>query len=84
MPLGYEVFAGNRVDVTTLQESVQTMERRYGRADRIWVGDRGMVSADNIAFLKQSGGSRKDCSESRPLVKNNVNNRWSSRSGWDA
>ena len=55
MPLGYEVFAGNRVDVTTLQEIVQTMERRYGRADRIWVGDRGMVSADNIAFLKQSG-----------------------------
>jgi hypothetical protein len=55
MPLGYEVFAGNRTDVTTLQEIVQTMERRYGRTDRIWVGDRGMVSADNIAFLKQSG-----------------------------
>jgi transposase len=55
MPLGYEVFAGNRVDVTTLQEIVQTMERRYGQADRIWVGDRGMVSAANIAFLKQSG-----------------------------
>jgi transposase len=55
MPLGYQVFAGNRVDVTTLQEIIQTMERRYGRADRIWVGDRGMVSADNIAFLKRSG-----------------------------
>src|SRR3990172_1630496 len=55
MPLGYEVFAGNRTDVATLQEIVETMERRYGRADRIWVGDRGMVSADNIAFLKQSG-----------------------------
>jgi transposase len=55
MPLGYQVFAGNRTDVTTLQEIVETMERRYGRADRIWVGDRGMVSADNIAFLKQSG-----------------------------
>ena len=55
MPLGYEVFAGNRTDVTTLQEIVATMERRYGRADRIWVGDRGMVSANNIAFLKQSG-----------------------------
>lgn len=54
MPLGYEVFAGNRVDVTTLQEIVETMERRYGRADRIWVGDRGMVSAANIAFLKRS------------------------------
>jgi hypothetical protein len=29
MPLGYEVFAGNRADVTTLQEIVETMERRY-------------------------------------------------------
>ena len=45
MPLGYEVFAGNRADVTTLQEIVETMERRYGQAERIWVVDRGMVSA---------------------------------------
>jgi transposase len=55
MPLGYEVFAGNRADVTTLQEIVETMERRYGQADRIWVVDRGMVSGENIAFLKESG-----------------------------
>jgi transposase len=55
MPLGYEVFAGNRTDVTTLQEIVETMEHRYGRADRIWVVDRGMVSAENIEFLKQNG-----------------------------
>ena len=54
MPLGYEVFAGNRADVTTLQEIVETMERRYGRADRIWVVDRGMVSAENIEFLQQN------------------------------
>ncbi|MHC4180227.1 MAG: IS1634 family transposase, partial [Planctomycetota bacterium] len=43
MPIGYEVFAGNRTDVTTLQEIVETMEKRYGKADRIWVGDRGMM-----------------------------------------
>jgi transposase len=55
MPLGYEVFAGNRADVTTLQEIVETIERRYGQADRIWVVDRGMVSAENIDFLKQNG-----------------------------
>ena len=55
MPLGYEVFAGNRADVTTLREIVATMERRYGRADRIWVVDRGMVSAENIEFLKHGG-----------------------------
>src|SRR5207253_1599996 len=55
MPLGYEVFAGNRVDVTTVQEIVGTMEARYGSAQRIWVMDRGMTSAKNLAWLKQTG-----------------------------
>jgi len=55
MPLGYEVFAGNRSDVTTVEEIVETMEARYGRADRIRVMDRGMVSHDNIAFLRKEG-----------------------------
>jgi len=53
IPLGYELFAGNRHDSTTVQEIVETMERRYGMADRIWVMDRGMISQQNIAFLKQ-------------------------------
>jgi len=52
-PLGHEVFAGNRADVTTVEEIVQTMESRYGRANRIWVMDRGMVCEDNIEYLKQ-------------------------------
>ncbi len=55
IPLGYEVFAGNRTDVTTLEEIVTTMERRYGRAERVWVVDRGMTSAENIAWLRASG-----------------------------
>jgi len=52
LPLGYEVFAGNRHDSRTLEEIVETMEARYGQAQRIWVLDRGMVSEDNIEFLK--------------------------------
>ncbi|MBM3321621.1 MAG: IS1634 family transposase [Candidatus Eisenbacteria bacterium] len=55
MPLGYEVFPGNRVDVTTVEEIVQTMEARYGLADRIWVMDRGMMSAENLAWLQKTG-----------------------------
>jgi transposase len=55
IPVGYETFAGNRADVTTVQEIVQTMEDRYGRADRIWVMDRGMVSQDNMEFLREGG-----------------------------
>jgi transposase len=57
MPVGYEVFDGNRTDVTTLREIVETMEGRYGKADRIWVGDRGMMSKKNVEFLK-SGDRR--------------------------
>ncbi|MFQ5998637.1 MAG: IS1634 family transposase [Candidatus Bathyarchaeia archaeon] len=54
IPLGYEVFDGNRNDSTTVEEIVEKMEERYGAADRIWVMDRGMVSEDNIEFLKQN------------------------------
>ncbi len=52
MPLGYEVFEGNRNDVKTWQEIVTKMEARYGKADRIWCGDRGMASKENIEFME--------------------------------
>jgi transposase len=55
MPLGYEVFAGNRHDATTVEEMVTHIERLYGRAKRIWVMDRGMVSEDNVRFLREGG-----------------------------
>jgi transposase len=54
MPLGYEVFPGNRVDVTTVEEIVEAMEARYGVANRVWVMDRGMSSAENVAWLQQT------------------------------
>lgn len=53
LPLGYEVFAGNRHDSTTLEEIVETMEARYGKAHRIWALDRGLVSQENIDFLNE-------------------------------
>jgi len=68
MPLGYEVFDGNRTDVTTVQEIVTLMETRYGKADRVWVMDRGMVSEKNVAFLKE-GGRRYILGASRASLK---------------
>jgi len=68
MPLGYEVFAGNRPDVTTLNEIVEIMEARYGKARRIWVGDRGMISEDNMEFLQQEG-RRYIVGTPRPMLK---------------
>ncbi len=57
IPLGYEVFAGNTNDSTTIETIVQAMEAKYGQAQRIWVMDRGMVSEDNLKFLRSRGGS---------------------------
>jgi len=56
LPLGYEVFAGNRHDSTTVQTIVATMEAKYGQANRIWVMDRGMVSEANLRYLRERGG----------------------------
>ena len=54
-PLGYEVFAGNTHDSRTLQTIVATMEARHGMLGRVWITDRGMASADNLTWLRQTG-----------------------------
>ena len=41
MPLGYEVFPGNLHDSKTVKTTVEAIEARYGKADRVWVMDRG-------------------------------------------
>lgn len=53
LPLAYEVFSGNRADVTTVEDIVDLMEKKYGRAQRIWAMDRGMVSEDNLDYLRE-------------------------------
>jgi Transposase DDE domain/Domain of unknown function (DUF4277) len=55
MPLGYEIFAGNTTDVSTVQQIVEGMENTFGKVNRVWVMDRGMVSAENIAWLNSTG-----------------------------
>jgi len=54
-PLGYEVFPGNTHDATTVQQIVETMEARHGAVGKVWIMDRGMASADNVAWLRQTG-----------------------------
>lgn len=55
LPVAYEVFDGNRSDVTTVKEIVDLMEGKYGKARRVWVFDRGVVSEENLDELKQRG-----------------------------
>jgi transposase len=55
LPVAFEIFDGNRTDVTTPKEMVEVMEMKYGKANRVWVMDRGMVSEKNLTFMRTSG-----------------------------
>lgn len=57
LPLGYEVFDGNRSDATTLESMMAKMETLYGKASRIWVFDRGVASEKNLEALRAHGGA---------------------------
>ncbi len=57
LPVAYEVFDGNRTDVTTVEEIVAAMRAKYGHERRVWVMDRGMVSEDNLEMLRETGAS---------------------------
>jgi transposase len=53
-PLAYEVLAGNTSDKTTLREFLNKIETQYGKAQRIWVMDRGVPTEEILAEMRQS------------------------------
>jgi hypothetical protein len=53
-PLAYEVMAGNTLDKTTLRGFLQKIEDQYGKAERIWVMDRGIPTEEVLAEMRQS------------------------------
>jgi transposase len=55
LPLGYEIFAGNVHDIKTVKHIVGSMEAKYGKTDRIWVMDRGMVSEEIMGWMRRGG-----------------------------
>jgi transposase len=55
-PFSYETFDGNRADVSTMETILRMVERKYGKARRIWVMDRGVVSEANLAAIRKRGG----------------------------
>ena len=53
-PLAYEVLAGNTSDKTTLREFLNKIETQYGKAERIWVMDRGVPTEEVLSEMRQS------------------------------
>jgi transposase len=55
-PFSYETFDGNRADVSTMETILRMVERKYGKARRIWIFDRGIVSEENLKAIRKRGG----------------------------
>src|SRR5437899_1786520 len=55
-PFSYELFDGNRADVSTVETILRTVERKHGKARRVWIFDRGVVSEGNLVAIRQRGG----------------------------
>lgn len=53
-PLAYEVLAGNTADKTTLRAFLQKIQDQYGKAERIWVMDRGIPTEEVLAEMRGS------------------------------
>ena len=53
-PLAYEVLAGNTKDSSTLKEFLDKIETQYGKAERIWLMDRGIPTEKVLEQMRQS------------------------------
>lgn len=53
-PLAYEVLAGNTTDKSTLAGFLKKIEAQYGKADRIWVMDRGIPTEETLNQMRSS------------------------------
>jgi hypothetical protein len=53
-PLAYEVLPGNTADCTTLPDFVRKIEEQYGKAERIWVMDRGIPTEEHLAQMRRA------------------------------
>ena len=52
-PIAYEVLPGNTTDKTTLADFLKKIETQYGKADRIWIMDRGIPTEDTLRQMRQ-------------------------------
>ena len=51
-PIAYEVLPGNTRDCATLRDMLHKIEVQYGKANRIWVMDRGIPTDEVLAEMR--------------------------------
>jgi transposase len=79
-PLAHRTWAGNTQDLQTVKNIVNDIETRFGKSNRVWVMDRGMISKDSLAFLSQPGRRYLLSTRRHALAK--FQSQLQSRRGW--
>ena len=79
-PLAHRTWAGNTQDLQTVKNIVNDIEARFGKSNRVWVMDRGMISKDSLAFLSQPG--RRYLLSTRRHALTKFQSQLRSRRGW--
>ncbi len=79
-PLAHRTWAGNTQDLQTVKTIVTDIEARFGKSNRVWVMDRGMISKDSLAFLGGSG--RRYLLSTRRNVLAKFQSSLKTRRGW--
>src|SRR5260370_38425457 len=67
-PVAHYTWPGNTQDLKTVQRLVGAIEARFGKSQRVWVMDRGMISDEALTFLTAEGG-RYLLATKRPPLK---------------
>jgi len=79
-PLAHRTWAGNTQDLQTVKTIVTDIEARFGKSNRVWVMDRGMISKEALAFLSQPG--RRYLLSTRRQALTKFQSALQSRRGW--
>jgi Transposase DDE domain len=79
-PLAHRTWAGNTQDLQTVKIIVRDIEARFGKSNRVWVMDRGMISKEALAFLSQAG--RRYLLSTRRQALTKFQSALQTRRGW--
>lgn len=55
LPIGYELFEGNKAEVKTLVAAIEHWKTLFNIGDVCFVGDRAMFTRDNLSLLELQG-----------------------------
>ena len=79
-PVAVDVFEGNLADPNTVATQVEKLQKRFGLAEVVLVGDRGMLTSARIEALKEVGGMGWISALRTPQIEALVN-KWRSPAG---